>query len=170
MSYIKFERNQVVNLEYSLAREILRTNRAGSYTSTTIVGCNTRKYHGLLICPVDELGGGRFVLLSTLDVTVVNKDSSFNTGIRKYKGDYFNPKGHKYIEDFNIDNIPSRIFRVGGVILKQERLLVHYEEQFLLRFTVLEASEPMKLQVRPFLVFRRYTSADPCQYGCQYEG
>ena len=154
MSYIKFERNQVVNLEYSLAREILRTNRSGSYTSTTIVGCNTRKYHGLLICPVDELGGGRFVLLSTLDVTVVNKDSSFNTGIRKYKGDYFNPKGHKYIEDFNIDNIPSRIFRVGGVILKQERLLVHYEEQFLLRFTVMEASEPLKLQVRPFLAFR----------------
>ena len=154
MSYIKFERSQVVNLEYSLSREILRTNRAGSHTSTTIVGCNTRKYHGLLICPVDELGGERFVLLSTLDVTVVNKDSSFNTGIRKYKGDYFNPKGHKYIEDFNIDNIPSRVFRVGGVILKQERLLVHYEEQFLLRFTIMEASEPLKLQVRPFLAFR----------------
>lgn len=154
MSYIKFERNQVVNLEYSLSREILRTNRAGSYTSTTIVGCNTRKYHGLLICPVDELGGERFVLLSTIDVTVVNKDSSFNTGIRKYRGDYFNPKGHKYIEDFNIDNIPSRVFRVGGVILKQERLMVHYEEQFLQRYTIMEASEPLKLQIRPFLAFR----------------
>jgi predicted glycogen debranching enzyme len=154
MSYIKFEKSQVVNLEYSLVREIIRTNRAGSYSSTTIVGCNTRKYHGLLICPVDELGGERFVLLSTLDVIVVNNDKSFNIGIRKYKGDYFNPKGHKYIEDFNAVNIPSRIYRVGGVILKQERLLVHYEEQFLLRFTILEASEPMKLQIRPFLVFR----------------
>ena len=108
----------------------------------------------MLICPVDELGGDRFVLLSSLDVTVVNNDKSFNTGIRKYKGDYFSPKGHKYIEDFNADNIPSRIYRVGGVILKQERLLVHYEEQFLVRFTILEASEPMKLQVRPFLAFR----------------
>ncbi len=154
MSYIKFEKGQVVNLEYSLAREIIRTNRAGSYSSTTIVGCNTRKYHGLLICPVDELGGERFVLLSTMDVTVVNNDKSFNTGIIKYKGDYFSPKGHKYIEDFNADNIPSRIYRVGGVILKQERLLVHYEEQFLLRFTVLEASETMKIQVKPFLAFR----------------
>jgi len=154
MSYIKFEKNQVVNLEYSLGREVIRTNRAGSYSSTTIVGCNTRKYHGMLICPVDELGGERFVLLSSLDITVVNNDKSFNTGIRKYKGDYFNPKGHKYIEDFNADNIPSRVYRVGGVILKQERLLVHYEEQFLLRITVLEASEPMKLQIRPFLAFR----------------
>ena len=154
MSYIKFEKSQIVNLEYSLSREIIRTNRAGSYSSTTIVGCNTRKYHGLLVCPVDSFGGERHVLLSSLDVIVVNGDKCFNTGIRKYKGDYFNPKGHKYIEDFNTDTLPSRIFRVGGVILKQERLLVHYEEQFLLRVTILEAPEPMKLQVRPFLAYR----------------
>ena len=154
MSYIKFEKSKIVNLEYSLAREMIRTNRAGSYSSTTLVGCNTRKYHGMLICPVDELGGERFVLLSSLDIIVVNNDKSFNIGIRKYKGDYFNPKGHKYLEDFNADSIPSRIYRVGGVILKQERLLVHYEEQMLIRLTVLEASEPMKLQFRPFLAFR----------------
>jgi predicted glycogen debranching enzyme len=154
MGYIKFDKSRVVNLEYSLSREILRTNRAGTYSSTTIVGCNTRKYHGLLICPVDELGGDRFVLLSSLDVTVVNNDSSFNIGIRKYKGDYFSPKGHKYIEEFDTDVIPSMTYRVGGVKLKQERILVHYEEQFLVRFTILEAHEPMKLQIRPFLAFR----------------
>ena len=154
MSYIKFDKSQVVNLEYSLSREMIRTNRAGSYSSTTLVGCNTRKYHGLLVCPVDEFGGERFVLLSSLDVTVVNKDKSFNIGIRKYKGDYFSPRGHKYVEDYDTDDIPSRIYRVGNVILKQERLLVHYEEQLLIRYTILEASEPMKLQFRPFLVFR----------------
>jgi predicted glycogen debranching enzyme len=154
MSYIKFDKSQIVNLEYSLSREILRTNRAGSYASTTIVECNTRKYHGLLICPVDELGGGRYILLSSLDVTVVNNDKSFNVGIRKYKGDYFSPKGHKYIEDFETEVIPMRIFRVGNVLLKMERLLVHYEEQLLVRYTILEASEPMKLQIRPFLAFR----------------
>jgi predicted glycogen debranching enzyme len=154
MSYIKFDKAQIVNLEYSLGRELIRTNRAGSYASTTLVECNTRKYHGLLICPVDELGGGRYVLLSSLDVTVVNNDKSFNIGIRKYKGDYFSPKGHKYIEDFETETIPLTIFRVGGVLLKMERLLVHYEEQLLMRYTILEASEPMKLQIRPFLAFR----------------
>ena len=154
MSYIKFDKCQIVNLEYSLGREIIRTNRAGSYASTTIVECNTRKYHGLLICPVDELGGGRYVLLSSLDVTVVNNDKSFNIGIRKYKGDHFSPRGHKYLEDFETEVIPMRIFRVGNVLLKMERLLVHYEEQLLMRYTILEASEPMKLQIRPFLAFR----------------
>jgi predicted glycogen debranching enzyme len=154
MSYIKFEKGQIVNLEYSLGREILRTNRAGSYASTTIVECNTRKYHGLLVCPVDELDGGRYVLLSSLDVTVVNDDKSFNIGIRKYKGDYFSPRGHKYIEEFETESIPITIFRVGNVMLKMERLLVHYEEQLLVRYTIMEASEPMKLQIRPFLAFR----------------
>ncbi|MBN2523695.1 MAG: glycogen debranching enzyme family protein [Bacteroidales bacterium] len=154
MGYINFEKSKLVNLEYSLSREIIRTNRAGSYSSTTIIGCNTRKYHGLLVCPVENFGGERYVLLSSLDVTVLKNDQSFNTGIRKYAGDYFSPKGHKYIENFDVETIPSRIIRVGGVILEHERLLVHYEEQYLARFTVLESSEPMKLQIRPFMAFR----------------
>jgi hypothetical protein len=49
MAYIKFDKTQLINLEYSLNRELLRSNRAGAYSSTTIVNCNTRKYHGLLI-------------------------------------------------------------------------------------------------------------------------
>jgi len=154
MGYIKFDKAQVVNLEFSLSREILRTNRAGSYTCSTIIGCNTRKYHGLLVCPVNEFGGERHVLLSSLDTTVVNNGQSFNTGIRKYHGDYFVPKGHKYIEDFDIQDIPGMTYRVGNVWLKQERILVHYEEQTLIRFTVIDADDDIRLQFRPFLAFR----------------
>jgi len=154
MGYIKFDKAQVVNLEYSLSREILRTNRAGSYSCTTIVGCNTRKYHGLLVCPVDALGGDRYVLLSALDTTVVSNGQSFNTGIRKYHGDYYSPKGHKYVEDFDIQDIPGMTYRVGNVIMRQDRLLVHYEEQMMIRFTILEADEPVKFQLKPFLAFR----------------
>ncbi len=154
MGYIKFDKAKVVNLEFSLDREIIRTNRSGSYSSTTIVGCNTRKYHGLLVCPVNELNGERYVLLSSLDTTVVYNGQSFNTGIRKYSGDYYSPKGHKYIEDYDILDIPGMTFRVGNVWLKQERLLVHYEEQLIIRYTVLDTDEEIKLQFRPFLAFR----------------
>ena len=154
MGYIKFDKARVVNLEYSLSREILRSNRAGSFSCTTIVGCNTRKYHGWLVCPVDELGGERHVLLSTIDATVVSNGQSFNTGIHKYKGDYYSPKGHKYLEDFDIQDIPSMTYRVGNVIMKQERILVHYEEQLLIRYTIIDTDEPVKLQLRPFLAFR----------------
>lgn len=184
MGYIKFDKAQVVNLEYSLSREILRTNRSGSYSSTTIVGCNTRKYHGLLVCPVEKFGGERHVLLSGLDTTVVSNGLSFNTGIRKYKGDYYSPKGHKYIEDFDIQDIPAMTYRVGNVFFKLERLLVHYEEQLLVRYTVVECDEPVTIQLRPFLAFRSIhqlthanmsanTRVDPVSNGisiCLYDG
>ena len=154
MGYIKFDKAHVVNLEYSLTREILRNNRAGSYSSTTIVGCNTRKYHGWLVCPVDAMGGERHVLLSSVDSTVVSNGQSFNTGIHKYQGDHYSPKGHKYVEDFDIQDIPGMTFRVGNVILKQERILVHYEQQLLIRYTIIDMDEPIKFQLRPFLAFR----------------
>ncbi|MCK5464680.1 MAG: glycogen debranching enzyme N-terminal domain-containing protein, partial [Bacteroidales bacterium] len=73
MSYIKFDKGQLINLEYSLNREIIRSNRAGSYASMTIVGCNTRKYHGLLVCPLEQFKGEKHVLLSSLDATIVEK-------------------------------------------------------------------------------------------------
>lgn len=57
MSYLKFEKEELINLEYSLSRELIRSNRAGSYAATTIIGCNTRKYHGLLVCPLEEMDG-----------------------------------------------------------------------------------------------------------------
>ncbi len=154
MSYLKFDKNQLINLEYSLKREILRSNRAGSYISTTLSGCNTRKYHGLLICPLDELDGGKHVLLSSLDETVVQHGSEFNLGIHKYEGDHYEPKGHKYIRDFQVEGVPKTTYRVGGVILTKERLLVENEQQILIRYTLVEANSPTILRFKPFLAFR----------------
>ena len=59
MDYLKFDKTQLVNLEYSLPKEIILANQNGAYCSTSIVGCNTRKYHGLLIAPVEKIDGGR---------------------------------------------------------------------------------------------------------------
>jgi len=154
MSYLKFDKNQLVNLEYSLQREILRSNCAGSYISTTLSGCNTRKYHGLLICPIDELDGEKHVLLSSLDETMIQHGSPFNLGIHKYEGDHFDPKGHKYIHDFEVEVILKTTYRVGGVILSKERMLVEKEQQLLIRYTLEDADSPTILRFRPFLAFR----------------
>ena len=85
-----------------MKREVLSTNRAGGYSSTTVVCCNTRKYHGLLVLPISEFGGENHVLLSSLDETVVQHGQSFNLGIHKYPGVY-EPRGHKYIVDLAYD-------------------------------------------------------------------
>jgi len=154
MGYIQFDKNKLINLEYSLDREIIRSNRAGSYASMTIVGCNTRKYHGLLVCPLEQFGGEKHVLLSSMDVTIVEKDKEFNLGIHKYEGDNFVPKGHKYVRDFEAETIARTTFRVGSVVLVRESLLVEKEQQILMKFTLLESAGDISVRFRPFLAFR----------------
>ena len=154
MAYYQLDKARLVNLEYSLYREILRTNRAGSYCSTSIIGCNTRKYHGLLVCPLKEFDNKHFVLLSALDVSVVQHDQEFNLGIHKYQGSHFEPKGHKYLTGLEVDDIPKRIYRVGGVIISTEMVLVEKEEQLLFKVTLEEAHSDTKVRFKPFLAFR----------------
>jgi len=156
MSYLKFEKSELVNLEYSLSRELIRSNRAGSYASTTMIGCNTRKYHGLLVCPLEEMDGEHHVLLSTLDVTVVQHEKEFNLGIHKYEGDNYVPKGHKYVRDFDATKGSILIYRVGGVVLSREILLVSKAEQVLIKYTLLDAHSDTLLRLKPFLAFRNY--------------
>ncbi len=158
MGYINFDKEQLINLEYSLNREILRSNRAGSYISTTLNGCNTRKYHGLLISPIEKFGHEKHVLLSSLDVTVVQNNAEFNLGIHRFKGGTYEPKGHKYIQNIEFDHIPKIIYRIGGFVLRMERLLVEQKEQILIRYTVEKAQTPTILKLKPFLAFRNIHS------------
>lgn len=153
MKYLVFDKKELVNLEYSLNREILSTNRAGGYFSTTIVLCNTRKYHGLMVLPIDHFDGEQHVLLSCVDDTVIQHGQSFNLAIHRYPGIY-EPRGHKYIEDFEYEPTPTITYRVGDVILKKELLFVHNEEQFMIRYTLVDAQSPIKLKIKPFLAFR----------------
>jgi len=153
MSYLEFDKLQLINLAYSLKKELIRTNRAGSYASTTIINCNTRKYHGLLVCPMENLDGGNHVLLSSLDETVIQHGKEFHMAIHKYPGIY-HPLGHKYIRDYGSDPIPYIIYRVGGVVLKREGLLAAEEELTMIRYTLLDAHSPTTLRLQPFLAFR----------------
>lgn len=154
MSYLRFEKAVMTNLEESLRKELLRTNRSGAYSCSTIVDCNTRKYHGLLVVPVPELDDENHVLLSSLDPTVIQHGAEFNLGLHKYQGNNYSPKGHKYIREFDCDKVPTTIYRVGGVILKKEVVFQHYEDRILIRYTLVDAHSATTLRFRPFLAFR----------------
>lgn len=154
MSYLNFDKTLLVNLEKSLSKEMIRTNRAGAYNSTTLIDCNTRKYHGQLVVPLPDLDDTNHVLLSSLDETVIQHGAEFNLGIHKYEGNNFSPNGHKYIRQFECEVISKTIYRVGGVILSKERLLVSFEPRVLIKYTLLEAHSPTTLRFRPFLAFR----------------
>jgi len=154
MSYLKFDKTLMINLEQSLTKEVLRTNKLGAYSYSTIVDCNTRKYHGLFVIPLPELDGENHVMMSSLDVTVIQHGAEFNLGLHKYPGDNYSPKGHKYIREYECDSTPSTIYRVGGVILSRELVFSTYENRLLIKYTLLEAHSPTHLRFKPFLAFR----------------
>ncbi len=157
MSYIHFDKTELINLNYSLEKEIIRSNRSGSYTSTTIIGCNTRKYHGLLVSPQSQIDSQLHVLLSTVHETIIQRGASFHLGLTKYPGLYF-PRGHKYLEDFSSEPIPQLIYRVGGVMLKKELILDSHADRVMIKYTLMDAHSPTTIQINPFLAFRGYHS------------
>lgn len=152
MSVLTFDKSELSNLEYALQREMLATDRRGGYMSTTIVCCNTRKYHGLMVAPIDD-SDRSYVLLSSLDETVVQHDQSFNLALHRFKGVY-EPRGHKYITDFEYTPTPTITYRVGGVILRKELLWIHKRTQLMIRYTLLDAHSETTLRLRPFFAFR----------------
>lgn len=154
MSYLKFDKNLLINLEQSLRLEVLRTNQSGAYHCTTIVGANTRKQHGLLVISVPEIDDNSHVLLSSLDETVIQHGAPFNLGLHRYSGGVYSPNGHKYIREYDCERVPTHTFRVGGVILKREKIFITNENRILIRYTLVDAHSKTTLQFRPFLAFR----------------
>lgn len=154
MNYLNFDKSVLTNLDKSLTKEMLRTNRSGAYNSTTLVDCNTRKYHGQLVIPVPQIDGNKHVLLSSLDETIIQHSAEFNLGVHQYEGGHFSPNGHKYIREFTCELISKTIYRVGGVIISKERLMVSNQSRTITKYTLLQAHSATTIRFKPFLAFR----------------
>jgi predicted glycogen debranching enzyme len=153
MAYLEFNKKELVNLEYSLKREFLSTNHAGGYLNTTLSGCNTRKYHGLLVLPIERFNGDKHVLLSSLDETLIQHNKEFNLGIHCY-GEIYEPRGHKYIINAEVDKAVAITYAVGGMVIRKVLMLSEREDQVFIKYTLLEAHSPTTLRLKPFLAFR----------------
>lgn len=154
MSYIDFDKTQLINLKYSLRRELLRTNRAGSYASTTIITTNTRKYHGLLVTPQPDIDDNNHVILSEIDETIIANDFEFHVGMRMYPDRVFEPKGHKYLREFVSDPNPKLTFRMGGIVFVKEYIFTLNDDRIFIKYTLENASQNVTFRLKPFLAFR----------------
>ncbi|MBQ6287163.1 MAG: glycogen debranching enzyme family protein [Bacteroidales bacterium] len=153
MAFLKFNKAELVNLSYSLKREIICANKTGAYCNTSIVTCNTRRYHGLLAVPVDKFGGRKHLLLSAMDESLILGGKQFNLGIHCY-GDIYEPRGHKYIIDFEADPVPKITYRIGGTIFTKTILLVPDSDQVLIKYEIISSPGKEKILLTPFLAFR----------------
>ena len=154
MSYISWDKDKLVNLEFSLNREVLRSNSAGAFMATTLIGCNTRKYHGLLVVPQPQLDKNNHVLLSSLEETLIHNKEEFHLGVHMYPDGVFAPRGHKYLTEFTADPMPRLVYNIGGIKLTKELIFSNTEARIMVRYTMDETPEPVTLRVLPFLAFR----------------
>jgi len=153
MAFLKFNKSELVNLSYSLKREIMLANKTGAYCNTSIVTCNTRRYHGLLAVPVEKFDGYRHILLSSMDESLTLRGKRFNLGIHCY-GDVYEPRGHKYIVDFDADPVPAVTYKIGEIVFRKQIVLAPDANQLMIHYELVKAPAKVKLELKPFLAFR----------------
>ncbi len=158
MAYISFDKQHLVNLEFTMNKEILRSNRSGAFCNTTIIGCNTRKYHGLLVVPQPQLDNYNHVLLSSIDETVIANKEEFHFGVHQYEDGTIMPSGHKYLREFSAEPIPTLLYRVGTTKITKEYIFADNDSRIYIRYNVIEAAQPITLRLTPFLAFRNVHS------------
>src|SRR6266481_8976253 len=113
------------NLETALSREWLETNGIGGFSSSTITGMNTRRYHGLLTAATKP-PVGRFLLLSKLEETLIVDGRRYDLSVNQYPGAVY-PQGHTYLKEFRLDPFPTFIYQAGGVEIEKRLFMVHGE-------------------------------------------
>lgn len=155
MKEILFKKEELLNLEFSLNREILRANMSNAYACTTLAGCNTRKYHGLLIVPQPKIDSDNHVLLSSLDETVRINNEDFHLALHRYKGGIYYPKGHKYLDSYYLKNLPITTYAIGDIILTKEMQVQQRRDRLLIKYTLQQSPVNITLQLQPFLAFRQ---------------
>src|SRR3954470_11364418 len=100
----------------AIQHEWLETNGLGGWSGSTIIGCNTRRYHGLLVAathpPVE-----RMALLSKLDETIIISNDRYELGTNDY-GQTLHPNGFQYLTSFAREFFPEFTYEVAGIKLK----------------------------------------------------
>src|SRR6201997_2087855 len=156
---IKFERETWSVLEVALRREWLETNGLGGFASSTIVGLNTRRYHGLLVAAT-EPSVGRLVLLSKLEETLLIDGKRFDLSNNRYPG-VVHPQGFHYLKQFRLDPFPVFTYEVEGIEMEKSVFMIHGENSTVIHYELRKNNRPdvpknLRLEIRPLIAFRDY--------------
>lgn len=147
--------NPGLDFELAKTQEWLETNGLGGFASSTVLGMNTRRYHGLLTAalrpPVE-----RTVLLSKMEERLVVNGEVYELSVNQYPG-ALHPKGHHYLQEFRLDPFPSFVYAAGGVRIQKSVFLVYGENTVVIEYELLDGNAA-SLEVVPLVAFRDYHS------------
>ena len=161
MPLIYFDNAQLTDFNSSSEKEFLETNKTGAYCSSSLVLCNTRKYHGLLVARQPQIDDHSYVLLSSVNETITTQEQEYQLGTQQYPNT-LHPKGFSFLHSYDGDTIPTWIFKVGTVVLKKEMLLVANEDRVLIRYSCIEGKESIDFKLDPFSVCRKIHTVGKC--------
>ncbi len=161
-----FNKNVCKNLRKSLRKEWLETNGLGSYASSTLACCNTRKYHGLLVAKLDN-PAGRYVLLSTLEESLLIAGREAAISCRKHPDVYY-PCGHELLQEVTLGTLPTFTYRFGDLQIIRQIMMLDKQDVTLVRYSMQsgntaidDTSMPQQdipqsaiLRIKPLLAYR----------------
>lgn len=144
-----------LNLEDGLSKEWLITNGIGGFCSSTIIGANTRKYHGLLIAPLTP-PARRYLILSKLDEAVIIDGKEY--GLYTNIGKNYISKGYKYQELFKKEYIPIFTYKVKDVTITKMICMEYGKNTVGVYYKIKNDGNEAKLTIAPLLNFRDFHS------------
>ena len=148
------DRSFLQDFRNTISCEWLETNGIGGYASATLSGCNTRRYHGMLVAATNP-PTERMVMVSKLDETIVLNDERIELGCNDY-GDVVSPNGYQYLENFTKDLFPEWTFIAGSIILKKTVGMIHGENSTIILYEVIEADKEFVFEILPLFAARSY--------------
>ena len=147
-------RKKLHRFSHAIQHEWLETNGLGGYASSTIIGTNTRRYHGLLVAslapPVN-----RVVMLSKLEETLIVGGHRYELSTNKYQGAVY-PSGYIFQQQFKKDLFPTFEYQANGIKLRKTICAVHNENTTLVLYEVIDAKEAFQLEMIPLGAFRDF--------------
>ena len=148
-------------MDAALQREWLETNGLGGFASSTIIGLNTRRYHGLLVAATKP-PVGRLVLLSKLEETLLIDGRRFDLSANRYPG-VIHPQGFHYLKEFRLDPFPVFTYDVEGIEFEKSVFMIHGENSSVIQYELrknnrLDVPKNLRLEIRPLIAFRDYHS------------
>ena len=158
----------LVSLEENLQKEWLLTNGIGGYASSTVLGINTRKYHGLLISALNP-PGYRTVHLEKIDEDITINNQTYRFGANEFK-DIIYPKGFRSLKEFSINPFPTFIYSNSVVEIKKNIFMPTKKNAVILIYNIInKSSKTAKIKLFPLVNSRNFhkisnNNLKPLQY------
>lgn len=142
-----------MSLEEGIKREWIITNGLGGYCSSTIIGANTRKYHGLLVAPLTP-PARRHLILSKLDESIQTDGKKYNLYTNMCKN--YISDGYKYLQSFKKDYIPVFEYEVAGINIKKSICMEYRKNTVVLVYEIKNNDKDSILTLAPIMNLRDF--------------